>query len=202
MNGQIDEDNWRVVRNRDLYAMMCADFGAPAIERKHGLSFTLSWRNLHNDCLISTSRELIFLIIHNKLLVRERLFHIRQAIDPYCLYCIDQAGAIICDIDHYFCSCTRISRTWATLKSLILTLLDVDEEQVSDSNILRLNIKMDRCMGTIWILGVYVTAVWKATEKDTPLCEAELFGFLKFKFRTAKLGTQEHIEIVERLLGN
>ena len=181
---------------------MCGLWGSSNRKETWLVFYSLSWRNLHNDCLISTSRELIFLIIHNKLLVRERLFHIRQAIDPYCLYCIDQAGAIICDIDHYFCSCTRISRTWATLKSLILTLLDVDEEHVSDSNILRLNIKMDRCMGTIWILGVYVSAVWKAIEKDTPLCEAELFGFIKFKFRTAKLGTQEHIEIVERLLGN
>ena len=33
-------------------------------------------------------------------------------------------------------------------------------------------------------------------------CEAELFGFLKSKFRTAKLGTQQQIEIVTRILEN
>ena len=78
----------------------------------------------------------------------------------------------------------------------------MDEDFVSDSNILRLNIKMDRCPGTIWIVGVYVIAIWKAAARDTPLCEAELFGFLKFKFRTAKLGTQQQIEIVTRILEN
>ena len=45
-------------------------------------------------------------------------------------------------------------------------------------------------------------AVWKAGARDTPLCEAELFGFLKFKFRTGKLGTQQKIEIVTRILEN
>ena len=141
MNGQIDEDNWRVVRNKDIYAMMCADLGAPAIERKHGFSLTHSWRNLYNDCLLSSARELIFLLIHNKLLVKERLFHIRQAIDPYCQFCMDHnVGAIICDIDHYFCSCSRISKIWCVLKSLILKLLDMDEDLVSDSIILRLNL--------------------------------------------------------------
>ena len=47
-----------------------------------------------------------------------------------------------------------------------------------------------------------MTAVWKVNERDTPLCEAEMFGFLKFKFRTAKLGTQQQIEIVTRILEN
>ena len=80
----------------------------------------------------------------------------------------------------------------------MLTLLNID---ASDYDILRLNISTDNCPGVIWIMGAYVTAVWKARGIGH-LSEAELFGFLKFKFRSSKLGTAEQIRIISRLLDN
>ena len=81
----ISKDNWRAVRNRDIYSGFCSDLFPPKIEGDTGISFHRAWRNLQNDSLLSKQRELLYLLIHDKLPVKERLFRIGQEIDPYCV---------------------------------------------------------------------------------------------------------------------
>ena len=120
------------------------------------------------------------------------MFRIKQAVDPYCLWCLNRNVAVICDIDHFFCTCSRIVEIWDSIVSLVKSLLD--SPLLDSSRILRLNMPVKQCPGVIWILGAYVSKVWNNGESE--VCAAELFGFMKFKFKTAKLGTLAQIETV------
>ena len=80
--------------------------------------------------------------------------------------------------------------------SLVKSLLDTP--LLDSSRILRLNVPVKRCPGVIWLLGTYLSKVWSAGEGE--VCAAELFGFMKFKFKTAKLGTLAQMETVSRYL--
>ena len=194
MTGFVSAANWRSVLNRNIYSCLCLDFLPPKI-----VSFQHSWKNLKHDCLISPARELLFLLVHNKLLVKERLFRIRQAVDPYCSLCLDQVGAVECDVKHYFCSCPRIVKFWVRLKRVVTSLLEIDGS-TDDDSILKLNLSVKRCPGVIWIMGAYVSVVWSSKD-DRSISDAEFFGFLKFKFKTDKLGTSEQFEKIKDIVG-
>ena len=194
LSDQINENNWNTVLNRHLYSGFCADLPSTKIEQDMGSSLKLAWKNLQHDILLSSEREVLYLLLHDKLPVRERMFRIKQAVDPYCLWCLNRNVAVICDIDHFFCTCSRIVEIWDSIVSLVKSLLD--SPLLDSSRILRLNMPLKQCPGVIWILGAYVSKVWNNGESE--VCAAELFGFMKFKFKTAKLGTLAQIETVSK----
>ena len=70
------------------------------------LDYGVAWRRLHSTVVDVKARDVMFLLLHNKLPVKERLFRIRLRPDPYCLRC---AQAEICDIIHFFCGCEAVS---------------------------------------------------------------------------------------------
>ena len=48
-------------------------------------------------------------------------------------------------------------------------------------------------------MGAYVSEVWSSND-DRTISDAEFFGFLKFKFKTAKLGTLEQFERINAII--
>ena len=191
----IDKDNWRSARNRTIYSGLCTDLLPPKIETDSGLNFARSWKNLKNDCLSAQKRELMFLLLHDKIPVTERLFRIRLARDHYCIWCLQQNMTVICNIEHFFCSCVRVVKAWNPLIALIRKLLDSSAE---DGTVLRLNMSVNRCPGVVWLVAAYVSSIWNSGEGGISV--AELFGFLKFKFKAAMLGSSAQVEQVNLFL--
>jgi hypothetical protein len=74
---QVTVENWRKVTNKMIYLGYSDEFPVPKVERESGVSYKQVWRRLCNPCLTSSSREILFLLLHNKLPVRERFFRIR-----------------------------------------------------------------------------------------------------------------------------
>ena len=85
LSDQIDENNWNTILNRHLYSGLCADLPSPKIEQDMGSSLKLACKKLQHDFLLSSEREVLYLLLHDKLPVRERMFRIKQAVDPYWL---------------------------------------------------------------------------------------------------------------------
>ena len=129
---QVTVENWKKVTNKSIYLGYSDEFPVPKVEAEAGISYKKVWRRLCNPYLTSPAREILFLLVHNKLPVRERLFRINVAVDPYCEYCLENTGAEICDLEHYFCSCSRVAETWERLRIIVLGLLDVGIADVSD----------------------------------------------------------------------
>ena len=77
-------------------------------------------------------------------------------------------------------------------------LLNIEEVDASN-NIIRMNLPMQHVPGAIWIIGAYISAIWNTRDNAT-ICEEELFGFMKYKFRSIKMGTSSQIETVDTKL--
>ena len=190
---QINVGNWKIITNKIIYLSYSEGFPVPKVEVESGISYKQVWRRLRNPCLTSVSREVLFLLLHNKLPVKERIFRIRLAIDPYCEHCLDLTGAaIICDLEHFFCTCQRVLQIWKRLKLMILNLLGVEPADLSDWEIINLRLPQRNANEVIWLLGIYLSEVWGSVfvKGSSELCEAQFFGFLRFKYRTDQLGAR------------
>ena len=190
---QITVGNWKLVTNKIIYSGFSQDFVVPKVEVESGISYKQVWRRLSSPSLTSTCKEILFLLIHNKLPVKERLFRIRLAVDPYCEHCFDTLGAAICDVEHFFCSCSRVAQTWGRLKDMVVNMLGFEVTDISDGKLINLCLPNNRRSNeVIWLLGTYVGEVWRSifVKGAAGLNDAQFFGFLKFKYKTDQLGAR------------
>ena len=100
---------------------------------------------------------MMYLLIHNKLPVQERLFRIRIKNDPYCKACV---GAEIADVEHCFAKCDGIVGTWAVVKQEMLRYGKFNNN-VDDWRILNLMFPKSRLdKELVWLVSSYVWYVW------------------------------------------
>ena len=90
--------------NRMIYRDF-ASFPIPKIAVNSLHDYKLIWRRLGSPHIEVEAKDAMFLLIHDKLPVPERLFRIGLRPDPYCLHC---PGAEVADLEHFFCPCVRI----------------------------------------------------------------------------------------------
>ena len=128
----------------------------------------------------------MFLLLHNKLPVIERLFRIGVKLDPYCSHC---PGAEIADIVHFFCTCRRTSQCWSWVR---LKILGVCHQGLQSSNweLLNLVLPPNQCEeGIIWLISNFVSYVWKNFAVGESVVKVEkFFGFLTFKYKNSNHG--------------
>ena len=62
-----------------------------------GISYKAVWQRTASPVLAASAKDVQFLLVHNKLPLKERLFRIGLSIDPYCEYCL---SAEVCDVEH------------------------------------------------------------------------------------------------------
>ena len=91
--------------------------------------------------LTISARNVLYLRIHNKLPVRERLVRIGVAINSYCDVC---PGAEICDISHYFCSCVRMAAVWQEVRAFLVGMVGGRSQLCSDLELLMLQFPKSR----------------------------------------------------------
>ena len=87
------------VKNEIVYKDL-ASFPTPKVELGAVHKYKVSLRRLQCLAMDSEAKETMFLLIHNKLPVSERLFRIGVKVDPYCPHC---PGTVTADIEHFFC---------------------------------------------------------------------------------------------------
>ena len=143
--------------------------------------YSTAWKRLHSPLVEGKARDVLFLLLHNKLPVKERLFRIGLKHDPYCLKC---AGAEVCDIVHFFCTCGAVCDTWNWLRRQVVQLgntgADVDDWDLV--NLMFLNSSRDSEM--VWMISSYVLYVWETVyvrKQEVKL--DKFFGYLTFKYK-------------------
>ena len=143
--------------------------------------YGLAWKRLHSTVVDFEARDVMFLLLHNKLPVKERLFRIRLKPDPYCLTC---AQAEISDIIHFFCNCDAEGITWSWLKRQVVRLGQMGQN-VTDWDIINLLFPKSRLGREIsWLISTYVLYVWETVHiKKKEVKLDKFFGFLTFKFK-------------------
>ena len=202
LSEHVTVENWRFVTNKIIYKIYSDAFQVPKVEVESGLSYKRVWKCLDNPSLTSVSKEILFLLIHNKLPVRERMFRIGLVTDPYCDYCFDNMGAVICDLVHFFCTCQRVSQVWRWLKILVQNLLSTGAVDLPDWDLI--NLRIPRNINTnevIWLLGSYLSEVWASivVRGVSELSQAQFYGFLKFKYKKDQLGARLPLKQIQGL---
>ena len=161
-----------------------ACFPVPKIVREAVVDYGPVWRRLHSHVVEAGARDILFLLVHNKLPVPERLFRIGLRQDPYCRVCV---GAEIGDLEHFFCSCERTREAWAWVRFKILELCG---QGLISSNWELLNLFLPRTESEqeiIWLVSNFVSYAWESIfNRNSDVKLDKLFGFLTFKYKMDK----------------
>ena len=192
INELINDSNWKGVTNKIIYSTSINSLPCSKIELDAGISMDNVWKRLRYPSLSSSVRERMFLLIHHKLPIKERLHRIQLADNPYCDACDDFE---ICDIEHYFCLCKCVTECWTEMRTILNNLISV---QVPNSDFLMLRFpKTSHETEITWLVGNYVNLIWNLLyEQGKRNVSKELmFGFLKYKYRCDQLGARSRFYI-------
>ena len=153
----LNASNFSSITNKEIYQVFMSDLCPPKIVRETGRDYRKVWRRLYTSVVESRPREILFMLIHNKLPIPERLFRISVKRDPYCETCL---GAEISDIEHFFCTCTNVSLLWTWTKNRIMTL--VQSVGVTDWELLNLLFPHTQYeTEVVWLISNYIWFVWE-----------------------------------------
>ena len=199
ISGTVSSLNWRFLTNKLIYKSLEDTFPKCKIEQVASHALTDSWQKILLPCLASSTREVLYLIIHNKLPTQERLFRVGMINDPYCQSCLPIIGAVQGDREHVFCNCLRVQEVWNILKSLIIKRLPASFSG-SNLDIITLNFpKQKDDAEVVWLMGRYLEESWRLVKgnEGNRLSKRKFFGFLKFKYRVDQLGAKMPLDISE-----
>ena len=146
---------------------------------------------LHSPAVDYKAKDVLFLLLHEKLPVQERLFRIGLRHDPYCLKC---AGAEVHDFVHFFCSCVAVSNTWSWVKRQVVQWGQLGAG-VDDFDVINL-FYANSCNDTeiVWLVSSYVLYVWETVQvKKLEVKLDKFFGFLNFKYKMHQ--TTSHVKL-------
>ena len=65
-----------------IYSELSETFPVPKVELEAGVPFGQVWKRLTMPVHLSESRDVIYLLVRNKLPVSERMFRIGLSVDP------------------------------------------------------------------------------------------------------------------------
>ena len=200
VHGRIDDlvapQTWKGLTNKVIYSKSAESLPVPKVEVQAGVSFKRVWQLITLPVLPSSSYDIPYLLIHNKLPLYERLFRVGVRNDLYCEACPD---ALICDAEHYFCKCVKVEAAWLRVKSSLHTLIGVGVPCERLISFLFPKSHFDK--EVVWLIGSYLTEVWNQLyhQKKSHIKSEELFGFLKYKYRTDQQGARIQLRSIPGL---
>ena len=186
MDGVLTPLTLRTVTNRIIYKHF-AKFRQPKIINDHpNVDYHIVWKRLNSPTIRLCNRDTMFLLIHNKLAVPERLHRTGFRDQPYCSYC---PGNVISNVEHYFCQCLRTRRCWSLVKQLIG---NASQTVCSSSDWTLVNLAFPRNHNEqeiTCLIYEYVRYAWlELIQHGVELPVDKFFGYLTFKFKGSQVG--------------
>ena len=142
-----------------LYKEFTSTFPPPKVIYKFDFNWSLVWKRLNSSLLDAKPWEGLFMIIHNIVPNRDRLFEkFHRANSPACER--PECGAERQDNVHLYCHCVAVRVGWCWLRRRILELMPRDCSRVSDFELIHFFFPQDVFdQEIIWLLGTYVAYV-------------------------------------------
>ena len=165
--------NWKGLTNKAVYQYQISLLNSPKVELVSGSSMSLAWRRYCQPSLCAEIREILFLLLHRKLPVKERLFSIKIVDDPFCDQCCetDEPSDLICDLEHFFCQCNNVIEVWGEIRGVIRNLLQSFSSDVDLTTLSFPNSIFDEEI--TWLLGSYFHYVWNNVHvRRAAICRA------------------------------
>ena len=144
-------------------------------------SMDLVWSRIKTLELNMKVQETSFLLVHDKLPVKERIFRIGLAKDPYCDFC---DAAVFEDTQHYFARCGQVDTHWRWVRTVLYLILGAKAGLITDKELLNFSWASNKCdREVVWLISWFVWFRW--SNGSSAVNERELFGFMRFKYREA-----------------
>ena len=175
-------DTLKTLTNKAVYAEMTSSLPPPKVARESNREYGNVWTRLHNPVVEVRARDVLYLLVHNKLPVPERLFRIRLKPDPYCQFC---ESAEIADVEHLCCLCEKTSMAWAWVRGKLVGIGGQQQQNLDDWDLLNLFfISCDYDKEIVWLISSYVLYVWENVfVRGAEVKLEKFFGFLTYKYR-------------------
>ena len=147
--GDIDVRKLAKVTAKDLYKVYPSTFPPPKVIFKFDVEWTLVWERLNSAVLDPLAREQLFMVIHNIVPNRERLFMKMNMVNsPNCLLCHEREDNV-----HLFMECILVREACGWVRLRLLSLLPEGCEQTSNFEFLNLmSIKNLMDNEAVWLL--------------------------------------------------
>ena len=116
--------------------------------------------------------------------------------NPHCMHCID---AVVCDLEHSFCSCVRVSHMWSDIQATMVSLVG---QNLSNLDLIHFNwSKSASDDEAVWLIGNYLDVIWNLSYRKRVnfLKKETVFGFLKFKFKEDQFGARYKLKHIPEL---
>ena len=151
---------------KSLYSGFTSTFPPPKVVYKYDIDWNRVWVHLQSAMLEPRGKEILFMIIHNIVPNRDRLFSKFNMVPNHdCVQC-----GVLHDNVHLFCDCELVREAWFWLRQRLLGLLLNESE--STSNFEFINLMFDTNIlenEVIWMLGIWVQLVW-----DLVICKKKI----------------------------
>ena len=177
---------WRTLSNKVIYSKYVESFEDVKVELNASV-----WKILNSLCLDHQTHEVMYLLLHNKLATRERLFRVYMANDPYCITCMEAGIPEVCEREHLFCSCLALANVWSEVRRM---LNNIQQSIISTSNLELITLTFPKggfSKEIAWIVATYVTEIWRIHCRSSSFPNRDqMFGFLRFKFKLDQIGAR------------
>ena len=132
-------------------------FPPPKITYKYDIDWNPVWWRLQNPVLDMSSRDIMFMVIHNIVANKERVHGFHMIASPNCSTC-----GVVEDNVHLFCECSSVREAWFWLGQRLLDLLQAEARITSNFEFLHLMFESSPFeTEVVWLLGVHVNLVWE-----------------------------------------
>ena len=166
--------------------------------RESSLEYGIVWARLHGPVVCARSRDVMYLLLHNKLPVPERLFRIRLRNDPYCQTCI---GAEVADVEHFFCVCEKVRRVWEWVKNEVMKHMG-QQQDVTDWELLNMFLPSSAYdQENVWLISSYVLFLWEnICVRGAEVKLEQFFGFLTYKYREHQAVSRTQLKQIDGII--
>ena len=174
--------------NKHIYKSF-ADFPVPKIVRDalSDVEHRIAWKRLHSIYVGIEARDIMFLLIHNKLPTAERMFRIGVKNDPYCIYCQDEA--VVGDVEHLFSNCVKTEAAWILVRTMLIDMSSSSAFMYSNFELLNLLPMAKENEGEmVWLVSNFVRYVWDTVQLGGDEANTEkVLKHLKRRFKEDRL---------------
>ena len=124
--GEVVKVKLKSVTTKEIYKSRMKDlFTPPKIEEKFPLTDfkDLVYPRMRHPILDSKQKDILFCIVHDIYLNKERLFQQQRVGDPLCSYQACVRESLVQSVEHIFCNCYRVRGAWQWTRGKLLELL-------------------------------------------------------------------------------
>ena len=148
--GDLKVKNLGRVTAKELYVGYTSTFPPPKVVYKYDVDWGLVWSRLNSPVLEAGGKEALFLVVHNIVPNRERLFDkMNMVASPNCKICETRENNM-----HLFTECVSVRRK-------LLTFLPVECSRTSNFEFISLMFSKDTMEDeAVWLIGTFLHYAW------------------------------------------